>query len=65
MLHVEIKTWDYQGGRFTVRAYADHERKLYGLDICTAGPFVDKNAARRAAVEWLNREHSGQWREIA
>lgn len=65
MLHVEINTWEYDGGRFSIRAYADHERKLYGMDICTAGPFDNKDAARRAAIEWLDSEHAGHWKLIA
>ena len=65
MLYVEIKTWQYEGERFQITAYADHDRKLYPVNICTAGGFSDRAAALVAARDWLNKEHPGNWHQIS
>lgn len=65
MLHVEIKTWNYETERFQITAYADPERKLFPVNICTADGFADRATALVAARDWLNENHPGHWRQIA
>lgn len=65
MLNVKIKTWYYESARFQITAYADPERKLFPVNICTADGFKNEQEAMENACAWLDKNHGGHWQQIA
>ena len=57
MMHVEIDTWKYKTYRYSVKTYADPERKMFGMNICTSDGYESEEEAYKAAIAWLNEEH--------
>lgn len=62
MMHVEIETWKYKTYRYSVKTYADPERKMFGTNICTSDGYENEKDAYKAAIAWLNEEHRGHYK---